>query len=51
MAISLDQFTQQLADSGLMSKAEIQSFVAALPADDEPLDANGSLGNWSGRRS
>jgi serine/threonine protein kinase len=38
MAISLDQFTQQLADSGLMSSEEIQSFVAALLADDEPLD-------------
>ena len=38
MAISLDQFTQQLADSGLMSREEIASFVAGLPAGSKPLD-------------
>jgi hypothetical protein len=38
MAISLDQFSQQLADSGLMSREDIASFVAALPTGGQPLD-------------
>ncbi len=38
MAISLDQFTQQLADSGLMSSDEIASVVAGLRASSKPLD-------------
>ena len=39
MAISLDQFTQQLADSGLMSSDEIASVVAGLRASSKPLDS------------
>ncbi|NUQ62837.1 MAG: SUMF1/EgtB/PvdO family nonheme iron enzyme [Pirellulales bacterium] len=50
MAISLDQFTQQLAGSGLISSDEIQSFVAALPADDKPLDAEGLARQLVGQR-
>ncbi|MCY2992153.1 MAG: SUMF1/EgtB/PvdO family nonheme iron enzyme [Planctomycetota bacterium] len=38
MAISLDQFTQQLADSGLMSSDDIASVVAGLRASSKPLD-------------
>ena len=38
MAISLDQFTQQLTDSGLMSSDEIASVVAGLRASSKPLD-------------
>ncbi len=38
MAISLDQFTQQLADSGLMSSDEIASVVAGLRASSKPPD-------------
>ena len=39
MAISLDQFTQQLTDSGLMSSDEIASVVAGLRASSKPLDS------------
>ena len=38
MPVSLKQFTQQLADSGLMSDADVSVFVAALPADAKPVD-------------
>jgi eukaryotic-like serine/threonine-protein kinase len=38
MAISLDQFSQYLADSGLMSREDIASLVAALPTGSKPLD-------------
>ena len=39
MAVSMDQFTQQLADSRLMSREEIASCVAGLPAGNKPPDA------------
>jgi hypothetical protein len=39
MAISLDQFTGQIADSGLMSAEEMASFVAGLPDGDKPLES------------
>ena len=38
MAISIDRFTQQLADSGLMSSDELVSFVDGLPASNGAPD-------------
>lgn len=39
MPVSLDQFTQQLADSGLLSSADVQTLVEGLPAEKRPQDA------------
>ena len=36
---TLDAFIQTLADSGLMTRAEVQTFLTALPADKRPTDA------------
>ena len=36
---TLEAFTQKLADSGLMTRAEVQAFLTALPADKRPADA------------
>ena len=38
MAVSLTQFLDRLADSGLMSPADLQAFVAGLPAAQKPQD-------------
>ena len=38
MAISVDQFVHQLADSSLMSADEVAALIDALPADKKPQD-------------
>ena len=38
MAVSLTQFLDRLADSGLMSPTDLQAFVAGLPAGQKPKD-------------
>ncbi|MBC7819067.1 MAG: protein kinase [Planctomycetaceae bacterium] len=38
MPLSRDEFTKQLADSGLMSADEVRAFVEGLPADARPID-------------
>ena len=38
MAISLDQFTKQLVESGLMSAADASAALAGLPAEQQPKD-------------
>ena len=39
MAVTLDDFIESLAGSGLMDGEEIRTFVAGLPPDQEPRDA------------
>ncbi len=41
MPVSLEQFGQRLARSGLFSDEELSSFAEALPADKQPGDAQG----------
>jgi serine/threonine protein kinase/Leucine-rich repeat (LRR) protein len=36
---TLEVFIQTLADSGLMTRAEVQAFLTTLPADKRPADA------------
>lgn len=38
MAVSLEQFSSHLADSGLLSQQELQSFLATLPEGEKPTD-------------
>ena len=39
MAISLDQFVQSLSQSGLLSAADVEAFLDALPPPQRPADA------------
>lgn len=41
MGISLEQFVEQLTQSGLLSAAEVSTFQQALPAPRRPQDAEG----------
>ena len=38
MAVSLDQFSKQLADSGVMTDSDLRAFIETLPADSKPTD-------------
>jgi len=38
MAVSLEQFSKQLADSGVMSGEDLKTFVGKLPAEAKPVD-------------
>ena len=38
MAISVDQFVQQLLQSSLMSAAEVAALIDSLPANEKPQD-------------
>ena len=38
MALALDRFSQRLAESGLLTDAEVASLIEALPADRRPQD-------------
>ena len=37
-AVSLDQFSKQLTESGVMSEEDLQAFLGKLPADAKPAD-------------
>ena len=37
--LTLDAFIETLAGSGLMARADVQTFLTALPADKRPVDA------------
>jgi len=39
VAVALDQFVNNLAATGLMSAAEVDGFLRALPGQDRPQDA------------
>jgi formylglycine-generating enzyme required for sulfatase activity/serine/threonine protein kinase len=41
VSISLEQFVQQLVQSGLLSETEVSSFQQSLPAQQRPTDAEG----------
>ena len=41
MAVTLEQFVQQLTQSGLMSATEVISFQDTLPPQHKPKDAEG----------
>ena len=45
MPISLEQFTKNLTDSGVMTSETVNSFIAALPADAKPTDGE-QLAKW-----
>ncbi len=38
MAVSLEQFSQQLADSGLLSEQDLRAFLDKLPEAEKPVD-------------
>ena len=38
MAIALDQFLRRIADSGLLTEADVKAFVDALPEKQKPAD-------------
>ena len=38
MAVSLDQFSKQLADSGVMTDSDLKAFIETLPVDVKPTD-------------
>src|SRR4051794_31637878 len=38
MALSLEQFTKQLFESGLISDADVSAALAVLPAEQQPKD-------------
>ena len=38
MAVSLDQFSKQLTDSGVMSGEDLQVFIGKLPVEAKPTD-------------
>ena len=38
MAVSLDQFTKQVVESGVISDEDLQAFIKKLPEDQKPTD-------------